>query len=366
MKVPCVVVRIARYAGAVRAMATLVSAACRHRAVAAVADDVELPPISVVVPARDEAARIGPLLSAIVGASGVGEVIVVDDESSDGTAAVASRLGATVLAGRPLPPRWVGKAWALQQGIDVATGEWVVLLDADARPSPRLVRALVARAIADELDVLSVAGRFACPTAPLRWLHPALLTTLVYRSPPPGAVRRGPVHRRMGNGQCMAARRATVLAAGGFAPVAHHSVEDVAFVRTMAGAGFAVEFLDAGDLLTVRMYESAPAAWTGWGRSLALPGVDPWWRQLVGLGVVVVAQVAPFVRIAARRADVVDVVLVAARLGTLAGTARAYEARGAAYWLSPIADSLAAAAVASGIVRRRPRWRGRTYAGATL
>jgi dolichol-phosphate mannosyltransferase len=78
--------------------------------------------ISVVVPARDEAARIGPLLEAIVGAPGVAEVIVVDDQSSDGTADLARAAGARVVEpARPLPDGWAGKAWALQQGIEAAT-----------------------------------------------------------------------------------------------------------------------------------------------------------------------------------------------------------------------------------------------------
>ena len=139
--------------------------------------------------------------------------------------------GARVVAGTTPPPGWAGKTWALQQGLDAATGEWVVCLDADTRPSPELPRALVARCVADGLDLLTVAGRFDCPTPGLRWLHPALLTTLVYRTAPPGARDQGPPARRVGNGQCMAARAATLRQAGAFGVVAAHVVEDVAFVR---------------------------------------------------------------------------------------------------------------------------------------
>ncbi len=75
------------------------------------------PSISVVIPARDEADRIGPLLDLVVGAPGVSEVIVVDDQSTDDTAELAARLGARVVTGEPLPDGWAGKAWALQQGL---------------------------------------------------------------------------------------------------------------------------------------------------------------------------------------------------------------------------------------------------------
>jgi len=315
--------------------------------------------ITVIVPARDEAARIGPLLQAVVGAPGVAEVVVVDDESSDVTADIAAALGARVVTGRPRPPGWAGKTWALQQGLDAATTPWIVFLDADTRPSAELAAALVARVEADGWDLVTVGGRFECPSPALRLLHPALLTTLVYRFPPPGAVDPGPLRRRLGNGQCVAARRDVLVAAGGFGAVAHHGVEDVALVRAMATAGFAVGSVDAGELLTVRMYESATEAWHGWGRSLALPGVDGRARQVAAFVTLALTQAAPLVRIAARRADALDVALLAIRAGTLVGTARAYSRRGPPFWLSPLADVAAVAALARSTFATPRAWRGR-------
>jgi dolichol-phosphate mannosyltransferase len=318
--------------------------------------------ISVVVPARDEEHRIGPLLDAVVGAPGVAEVIVVDDQSSDGTADVARRAGATVVAGAPLAAGWAGKAWALQQGIEAASSDWVVTLDADARPDPLLPTALVARAAGEHVDLATVGGRFECPTGGSRWLHPAMLTTLVYRFGPPGTTAPS-ADRTMANGQCMAVPRVDFLRAGGFGPVRGDVVEDVALARRMAADGRQVAFLDASDLLTVRMFESFRDTWRGWGRSLALPGVEPLDRQLTDLAIVVLAQVLPIPRLVLRRGDLLDVVLAASRLGTLIGTRRAYTRTDVAYWLSPLADPVAAAAIALGLTRRgRQTWRGRTYA----
>ncbi len=318
--------------------------------------------ISVVIPARDEAQRIGPLLDTIVGAPGVGEVIVVDDQSSDDTAKVARRAGATVISGTTLPDGWAGKAWALHQGITAATSDWVVTLDADARPDPRLPTALVARAVAEGYDLLTVGGRFECPTNGTRWLHPAMLTTLVYRFGPPGAPPARP-DRMMANGQCMAAPRRSFLASGGMELVRGEVVEDLALARRLATDGHRVGFLDASELLSVRMFESLGDVWSGWGRSLALPGVEPRRRQLFDLAIVVLAQVLPVPRLLLGRGDGVDVVLAITRLGTLVGTRRAYERTDAAYWLSPLADPVAAVAIARGIARRgRQTWRGRTYA----
>lgn len=317
--------------------------------------------ISVVIPARDEAARIGPLLDAVVHAPGVCEVIVVDDQSTDDTALLAERAGATVVTGSPLPDGWAGKAWALQQGIEAADSDWVVTLDADTRPDPSLPTAVVARATADRFDLLTVGGRFDCPTWGSRWVHPAMLTTLVYRFGPPGAAAPTP-DRTMANGQCMAFERRRFLDAGGLTTVRNEVVEDIALARARAREGQRVGFLDANEVLTVRMFESFGDVWTGWGRSLALPGVEPRNRQLVDLAVVTLAQVLPLPRLLLRRGDVVDVMLLAVRIGTLVGTRRAYARIDASYWLSPLADPLAAIAIVRGIARRRRQtWRGRTY-----
>lgn len=351
---------VARLAAAVVALVRLAGAA---RTDPPLAPSGALGPsadVTIVVPARDEARRIGPLLDVIVGAPGVAEVVVVDDGSTDATAEIAERAGARVVSGSPLPDGWAGKAWALQQGLESARTAWVVTLDADTRPNPDLATAAVARAVADDHVLLTVAGSFECPTAPLRWLHPAMLTTLVYRFGPPGrrGVRPG---RIMANGQCMVVHRERFLALGGMAMVAGHPVEDVALARHLALDGHRVGFVDGSSLLRVRMYESFGDAWRGWGRSLALPGVEPRHRQLGDLAVVALAQTLPSLRLFTRRADVVDLVLVLGRVGTLVGTSRSYDRRGLAYWASPLADGPATVALAGGLIRRRQTWRGRVY-----
>ncbi|MEM1335083.1 MAG: glycosyltransferase family 2 protein, partial [Actinomycetota bacterium] len=347
-------VGVRRCVGAARAAAALF--APRRAA----GDDGPMSGISVVVPARNEARRIGPLLEAIVGAPGVTEVVVVDDESTDHTATIAAAAGARVVAGAPKPDGWAGKAWALQQGIESARSEWIVTLDADTRPAAALPSALVQRMLDDDLEFLTVGGRFECPTRPTRWLHASMLTTLVYRFGPPGVATTP--DRTMANGQCMSFRRDPFLEAGGMHAVRAEVVEDLALARRLAVDGRRVGFLDASDLLTVRMFESLGDTWTGWGRSLALPGVEPQRRQVLDLGVIVAAQVVPLPRLLVGRGDLVDLVLTLIRLGTLAGTRSAYDRADPAYWLSPLADGVSAVAIARGITRRgRQTWRGRTY-----
>ncbi len=321
-------------------------------------------PISVVVPARDEALRIAPCLTALRDDPDVGEVIVVDDRSCDGTASVARSLGARVVAGAELPDGWIGKPWALQQGLEAATGDVVVTLDADTRPRAGLVRELAAvLAAQDDACLVTGGARFVCESAAERMLHPSMLATLVYRTGALDALNHQPPPSRVvANGQCLCARRQTLLAAGGFSLSAPHMTDDVALARALAHRGWRIAFVDAADLLEVRMYESAGETWREWGRSIAMADVTAAPAQALDLSVVWLCLVAPPVRLLARRATWLDRVLLALRLLVLASLARVYTKRGAAFWLSPLLDPLCAARLTFSAIRPRRQWRGRSYA----
>lgn len=353
-----------RLVAGVTALVRIARAATARPPLAPAADaDTGARDITVVIPARNEEARLAPCLEGLHEAPRVAEVIVVDDESTDGTAALAASYGARVVPGGPLPTGWIGKPWALQQGLDAARTVWLVTLDADTRPDPRLPAALVARAEADGWDLLTCGGRFTLSTTGQQVLHPSMLATLVYRFGPPGARRRTPPTRVLANGQCTVSRVGSLRDAEGFLGAADHLTDDVALARHLATAGWRVGFLDAGELIAVRMHESAADAWRNWGRSLPLPDVTtPAW-QAADLAVVWVAQALPLWRLLARRGDLLDAVLLAARLGTHAGVARAYEARsrGPAWWLAPLADLPVAARLTQAALRPERTWRGRTY-----
>ncbi len=317
----------------------------------------ELLSISVVIPARNEALRIGSCLESLVHAPGVREVIVVDDCSDDDTAAVAKRHGARVVSGAPLPDGWVGKVWALYQGVEAATGEWVVTLDADTRVDARLPSSMVARLIEERCTLLTAAGRFECPTWGARCIHPAMLTTLVYRYGPADWLGTTPRNKRLANGQCMAMH--TRDAREALVGVKDQTIEDVALARSVDSA----VMVNASSMLTTRMYDTFGETFDGWGRSLSLASVEStrtlWWH----LFVVFFAQVAPTLVVLFGLSTPVAVVLLAMRFGTLVGTRDAYTKNDLAYWLSPCADAVAWLALVIGVIRRNKphQWRGRTY-----
>jgi 4,4'-diaponeurosporenoate glycosyltransferase len=99
--------------------------------------------VSVIIPARDEERNLRKLLPALAGQSmPPHEIIVVDDQSSDGTAAIARAAGAKLIEGRDLPEGWFGKPWACHQGAEAASGEWLWFLDADVEPETEALERL--------------------------------------------------------------------------------------------------------------------------------------------------------------------------------------------------------------------------------
>lgn len=319
--------------------------------------------VSVVIPARDEAERIGEALEPLLADPRVHEVLVVDDHSSDATAAIAVRHGARVLPAPPLPTGWVGKPWALQHGLEQATGEIVVALDADVRPGPGLVGAL-AEVLAGqpERSLLTGTVRFACQTSGERILHPAFLATLVYRFGPGDVDGFQPrPERALANGQCLAARRTALLAAGGFALAAQNMTDDVALARALRHRGWCLLTVDAADLLEVRMYDSAAATWRGWSRSLMAPdGTPPAWQAL-DLATLWAVQALPLWRLLLRRGTPLDLGLLALRFALHAAFRRSYRRRDLAFWLAPVADLPAVARLTFSVLHPDRSWRGRSY-----
>jgi dolichol-phosphate mannosyltransferase len=320
--------------------------------------------VSVIIPARDEADRIGPCVRAALADPGAGEVIVIDDESGDGTAEVAARAGARVIRGGPLPPGWVGKQWALQQGLDAARGEFVLALDADTRSRPGLAGALADAADAGRYDLVSASPRFRCGSAAEQALHAALLAMLVYRFGPVGPARQPPPHRLVLNGQCLLARRSALAAAGGFGLIREHLTDDIALGRALARRGWRIGFLDGGQLLEVDMHTSAAGVWREWGRSLPMADVTSRGWQAADLAVLGLTTALPLARLLALRPTRLDLGLLAVRAALLRPLRGSYTQPGPGLYCSPLADLLAFTRMTGATLRPVRKWRGRDYAAA--
>ncbi len=336
--------------------------------------------VSVIVASLDEAHRIGPCLDGLSAQDGiVGEILVVDSGSTDGTADVVRAAAIRdprirLLQDPPLPAGWVGKVWALEYGLREARGEYVLGIDADTVPNAGMTGGAVAAARELGYDAVSFAPRFQLATSAERWLQPALLVTLVYRF---GAAGIDPDPERvMANGQCFLARRDVLLSAGGYTSARASFCDDVTLMRHLARAGHRVGFLDGARLYDVRSYASARETWREWGRSLDLKDAASTVRQwydvlfllvvqstplvtLLGCAVLVLTgrsgwpQVAPLVGTSG--------LLLAVRILLQRALVASYARHGLAFWLSPAADPLAALRILLSTLRTPTRWRGRSY-----
>ena len=224
----------------------------------------------VMIPARNEAATLPRLIHQLV-ASGV-KVTVFDDESSDGTGDIASRLGATVVVpSAPMPDGWTGKTNACHQLSLLASSEWTVFLDADTIPSSDFaskLSAFLAEAPPD-LEVISGFARMI----PGRGLEPAYLgwvPWIILCSNPFGLVARtGKGHNRFLNGQFSAWRTDTLLEVRPYEQLRGEVLEDVKIGRLLARLGRRVEMVDMTNILSVQMYDTLGEAVNGMSKNSA-------------------------------------------------------------------------------------------------
>src|SRR5688500_3304844 len=127
--------------------------------------------VSVLLPTLNEGRRIAPCLEGLSRQrEPLTEVIVIDSGSTDDTLAQVAAMQARdarfrVIDDRPLPDGWIGKVWALEKGRGVATGEWLLGVDADTAPLPGLVGGVVAAARAQGFDIVSFSPRFSGMTS---------------------------------------------------------------------------------------------------------------------------------------------------------------------------------------------------------
>lgn len=332
--------------------------------------------VSVIVPTLNESRRLAPCLHGLSRQEApLLEVIVVDSNSTDGTAGLVADWGRRDTRFRvepdpPLPAGWTGKAWALQHGLSLARGDWILGLDADTEPNDGAIAGAVAAATEHGLDLVSFAPCFAGQSEAEQFLQPALLASLIYRTGAPGSA--APPDRLLANGQFFLVRRTVLLAHGGYAPARDSFAEDVRLARHYARTGVRCGFLDGRLLYRVRSYRSAAEMWREWGRSIDLADATPWPHQAADLALLMLVQALPLpALIIALIAELpislvaLNALLFSLRLVLLFAMAPSYERRSLPFFASPLADPLAVLRVLLSTFRTRTAWRGRRYQRTT-
>ena len=203
------------------------------------------PSVVAVVPARNEAETVRRAVASLAAQRypGAFHIVLVDDASTDGTAEAAHGAASpailTVIRGRPLPPGWSGKLWAVDQGVREAARfapDYLLLTDADIEHPPGNLAALAARAESGPFDLVSYMATLGCRTLAERALVPAFVFFFFMLYPP--AWVADPRRATAGAaGGCMLVKRAALERIGGLAAIRGELIDDCALARAMKAGG---------------------------------------------------------------------------------------------------------------------------------
>ncbi|MGH8201726.1 MAG: glycosyltransferase, partial [Steroidobacteraceae bacterium] len=240
------------------------------------------PKVAVIVPARNEAANIGPCVESLSAQAYPPDrlaIIVVDDDSTDETRAIVAALAQhderiTLLRAPALPPGWKGKVNACCTGAAAAPADaqWLCFLDADMRAAPHAIASAVEAASGRKLDLLTLAPRHELGSFAERLMLPCGLYLLGFYQDLE-RIQAPDSDEVVATGQFMLLRRAAYDDVGGHAAVRDEICEDVELALRMKRRGHRVLLMDGNLLLSTRMY-------TGW--STLGPGFAKNLIQLLG------------------------------------------------------------------------------------
>ncbi|MEM8545879.1 MAG: glycosyltransferase [Cyanobacteria bacterium P01_H01_bin.119] len=263
------------------------------------------PTVAIVIPARNEAALIESMLQAHLTQdySGVYQIILVDDQSADGTAAIAANTAEssnasdrlTILTGEPLPPGWTGKLWAMEQGfrhlVDWDTPpDYILLTDADIAHDRASLRRLVTKAIAADLDLVSLMVRLRCDSVWEQMLIPAFVFFFQMLYPFPW-VNDPQKSKAAAAGGCMLLRFSALQRIDGLKSIRSALIDDCA-LGTAIKAGGPIWLGLSADVQSLRPYPDLAAIWQMVARSAyAQLGYSPWLLAGTVLGMVLVYEV---------------------------------------------------------------------------
>jgi len=237
--------------------------------------------VTAIVPARNEEAVIAASIASLASQPEIDEILVVNDQSTDGTASVVRSLMENIpnlrlLESGGLPDGWVGKNHALWVGVQEAKSAWLLFTDADAEHE----RNSASRALQIAQEQGAALVSFSPEQVTETWYEKALIPYIYLRLAKRFSYERvndpsSPA--AAANGQFLMMRRDVYDAIGGHSSVAGEVLEDVALAIRVKAAGHRIWFGSGKGIVRVRMYRSFQAMWQGWKKNLyRLMGGTPW------------------------------------------------------------------------------------------
>jgi len=335
------------------------------------------PLVSIVVPARDEERGVGAGVRSLRALDYARlEVIVVDDESRDGTLAAARAAAGgdprvRVIAGRPLPAGWVGKSWACWQGVQAARGDWLLFTDADVVHAPDSLGRALALATRLGRGGVTLFPTVDCRGPAERAVIPAAFAAIAAFVAPGPLARSRRSRVAIAAGAYILVERRRYEAVGGHSRIRGRMIDDLCLAAAIKRSGGLLVPALGAPLARLRMYHGAREVWEGWSKNASFGAAGGPAKGLVGAGVLAALALIPpaaTVRGLARG----DRSLVAAGVaGSLAQLTLQRLATGTVPTPPRYAPSLPlgllvlSGAAARGALHRLmgagPRWRGRRY-----
>lgn len=332
------------------------------------------PSVSLLIPARNEAANLRAHLPLLLAQDYPRlEIVVLDDQSDDGTAELVEDFARStpgrlrLVRGASPPPGWVGKCWACWQLAAEARGELLVFCDADVAAGPHAVSRTVALMQRYRAGAATAIPRLTTGSAAEAAVVPLVVQLpLAVLLPLALVPRTRAVSLSAGNGQWLAFTREAYARVGGHEAVRGEVLEDVRLARIAKRAGVRLVAAAAPRDLSVRMYAGWNEVRAGFRKNVyALLGGRPA-TFVVGLGMFALAALYPWVAVA--RGSVAGLAALGLLLAVRAAAALLFHQGWRTVWLHPLGCVLALRiAAASFRARGGVTWRGRsipTPAGA--
>lgn len=232
------------------------------------------PLVSIIIPARNEARNIERCVRSVLATRYAPiEVIVVDDCSTDGTAAIvepAAGKRLKLVRGVETPPGWFGKQWAIVQGYRAAHGELLLFTDADTRHDPELLPRSLRGVQQERVDLFTVLPRQEMRTFWERLIQPHVFVALESRFAYLSSINRTRTYwNAIANGQFILTPRAAYEAVGTHEAVRGTVTDDLLLAQAYVRAGKDIFIVQAREFMTTRMYASLREILAGWTKNLA-------------------------------------------------------------------------------------------------
>jgi chlorobactene glucosyltransferase len=247
----------------------------------------QLPLISVIIPARNEARNIYHCIQALLNQTYPNyELIAVDDRSTDATPQILAEMTKKVsrlqvIHGNELPPDWAGKPHALFQGAAAAHGEWLCFMDADTFAMPDLLWSTYHMAVRYQADMFSILTDQELGSFWEKTILPLVFLGLSFGFPAK-RVNDPTKPDAISNGQFILIKRTVYSQIGGHTAVRDRVDEDKAIAIIVKRAGYRLVLADGRLVASTRMYTSLVEMWEGWTKNIYLGLLDRLWLLLFG------------------------------------------------------------------------------------